>query len=366
MADMRDREQERDLLDSRDTHDRGNARDSGSIRDDSDVNDAGYAADSRYSGSDDDADRFRPDDNPRVAALGDLGDFKVAEGFPDPRGWDVAGADGQKIGKVHELIVDTGAMRTRYLDISLDSDAARGSGDRDVLVPIGAARVSDSDDRVMLDSLSAAELASMPAYNHEPITRDFEDSLLAQMPNRTPTDHSARSADADYYKQPHFDDSGFFGARSGRAARSEHTKGEGTQRVLRSEEELEIGKRQVQAGEVDVRKRVETEKVREPVKVRREDVTIERRPIAGDEARSAAGGTKIADSGETIRIPITEEEIVVNKRPVVKEEIVIKKHAVSDDKTVEADVRKERVEIDRGSTREGSAARDEERDRGAR
>lgn len=94
----------------------------------------------------------RGDEAPRVAPLGDLDDFQVADGCPDVRGWDVVAADGRKVGTVHELIADTGAMRVRYLDVKLDKSAAGPEGDRDVLVPIGTARLDQDDDRVMLDS----------------------------------------------------------------------------------------------------------------------------------------------------------------------------------------------------------------------
>ena len=119
--------------------------------------------------------------------------------------------------------------------------------------------------------------------------------------------------------------------------------------VTRSEEELAIGKRQVSAGEVEVRKSVETQHVSERVPVTREEVVIERRPV--NEVRAA--GSDIGD--DAIRIPITEEELVVEKRPVVKEEIIVRKQAVQDTRTVEADVRRERVDIDdRSSARLGA------------
>ena len=111
--------------------------------------------------------------------------------------------------------------------------------------------------------------------------------------------------------------------------------------ITRSEEELALGKRQVEAGEVQLRKTVETEHHTERVPVMREEVTIERHPV--DEAR-ASGNIDIGE--ERIRVPVTEEEVIVDKRPVVKEEILVKKHAVEDTRTVEADLRKERVEID--------------------
>lgn len=312
----------------------------------------------------DDSAQDAQDNTPRVAALSDLGDFQVAEGYPDPRGWDVMASGGKKVGKVHDLIVDTAQMRTRYLDIKLDRDATGTDDDRDVLVPVGAARLDDGDDNVVLDSLSAAQVAVLPAFTHGEITREYENSVLGHMPGgetgvAAGAATGAAAAESDYYATHHFDDNRFFSSRdrmkneAGSRAGMTDTGTDQTAneaRVTRSEEELEIGKRQVQGGEVDVRKRVETEHVSQPVMVSREQVTIERRPIRADQA-----GTSTANIGEDneIRIPITEEEVVVDKRAVVKEELVIKKHMVTENQTVEADLRKERVDVDRSKEQSG-------------
>ncbi|CAN5739162.1 hypothetical protein BH23GEM5_BH23GEM5_17550 [soil metagenome] len=60
---------------------------------------------------------------------------------------------------------------------------------------------------------------------------------------------------------------------------------------------------------------------------------------------------------DEIRIPLTEEELVVDKRAVAKEELVIKKHQVEEQRTVEADLRKERAEVHS----EGDVHRDSDR-----
>jgi len=130
-------------------------------------------------------------------------------------------------------------------------------------------------------------------------------------------------------------------------------------RITRSEEELAIGKRQVQAGEVAVRKTVDTEHVTERVPVRREEVTIERRPIIAADTRSA----EIAE--DRIVVPVTEEEVVVEKRPVVKEEVVLRTRTVEDTEEVEADLRRERIDVDeRGRTKSSRAAIDKAIDQG--
>jgi uncharacterized protein (TIGR02271 family) len=51
---------------------------------------------------------------------------------------------------------------------------------------------------------------------------------------------------------------------------------------------------------------------------------------------------------------VTEEEVVVGKRPVVKEEVRIRKDVVEDTETVEEDVRREEIEVeDETATRRG-------------
>jgi len=188
------------------------------------------------------------DDAPRVAALKDLDDFKVAEGFPDPTGWDVFGADAVKLGKVHDLIVDTGAMRTRYLDISLDKHAIGARHDRDVLVPVGVARLDDVHDHVTLNTLSNAQVASLPPFEHGQITRAFESSVVGALPDGT----IARSDTSDYYATRHFDDRQFFGNRrpatdANRSADqgvAANTIGYDTEvHIPLTEEEISVGKR---------------------------------------------------------------------------------------------------------------------------
>jgi uncharacterized protein (TIGR02271 family) len=44
-----------------------------------------------------------------------------------------------------------------------------------------------------------------------------------------------------------------------------------------------------------------------------------------------------------------EEVVVCEKRPVVKEEVVVKKRAVEETEQVEADLRKERIDVDKST-----------------
>lgn len=126
------------------------------------------------------------------------------------------------------------------------------------------------------------------------------------------------------------------------------------QRLTLSEEQLAIGKRQVQAGEVSLRKTVETEHVSESVPLTREEVTIERHAVEGG---NYAGNAEIGE--QEIRIPLTEEEAVVQKRAVVKEEIVARKHSVEETEQVEADLRRERLDVDRTGRTDASRTRDD-------
>jgi uncharacterized protein (TIGR02271 family) len=116
-------------------------------------------------------------------------------------------------------------------------------------------------------------------------------------------------------------------------------------RVRRVEEELRAGTRKRDVGTVRVRKRVVTERRREEVPTRHEEVRVERVPVVGEVAAEAEIGE------DEVVIPLTEEEVVVEKRPVTKEEVRIRKEVVEDTEVVEEDVRREEIDIDDEGTR---------------
>jgi PRC-barrel domain len=93
----------------------------------------------------------------------DLDDFKIPNDEPDPRGWDVRGADGSKVGKVEDLIFDTGERQIRYLEVALDKDFVKEAGRKYALIPFGQAQLDDDNDQVVVD-LASTELAYDEAH----------------------------------------------------------------------------------------------------------------------------------------------------------------------------------------------------------
>ena len=284
---------------------------------------------------------MRNGDMDQVVPLRQLDDFKVAEGEPDIRGWEVQSSDGRKIGEGEELLVDTGAMKVRYLDVEVERGMLAAGDDRHVLVPIGYARLERERDCVIVDNLSASDLGNLPAYDHTPLTRDFETSVRDSF-NRGTTTTTGTAAGLtasagtsgtadDFYGHESFDDGRFYAGRRDMTGNEE--------RLTLSEEQLDVSKRQVASGEVEVRKHVETEHVRESVPTMREEVTVERRPVT-DPLRADAQITE-----DEIRIPLHEEEVVMEKRVVPREELVVKKHQVTENQVVEGEVRREEAEV---------------------
>lgn len=99
-----------------------------------------------------------------LCRLHDLHDYKIAHGEPHVRGWHVKTADGQKVGKVDDLIVDTDAMQVRYLDVELDRKSLKLNEDRHVLLPIRDARLDEYEDEVLLGAMTAIQLAALSPY----------------------------------------------------------------------------------------------------------------------------------------------------------------------------------------------------------
>ena len=115
-------------------------------------------------------------------------------------------------------------------------------------------------------------------------------------------------------------------------------------RVQRTEEELAAGTREREAGEVRVQKNVRTDRESIAVPTRHEEVSVERVPLSGEASEAEIGEDEVS-------VPVTEEEVVVSKRPVVKEEVRIRKDVVEDTQIVEEDVRREEIDVEDETTR---------------
>jgi uncharacterized protein (TIGR02271 family) len=115
-------------------------------------------------------------------------------------------------------------------------------------------------------------------------------------------------------------------------------------RVQRSEEELVAGTREREAGAMKVRKRVRTDRETIEVPTKHEEVSVERVPVSGEATEAQIGEDEIS-------VPVTEEEVVVDKRAVAKEEIRVRKDVVEGTEVVEEDVRREEIDVEDSTER---------------
>ena len=111
--------------------------------------------------------------------------------------------------------------------------------------------------------------------------------------------------------------------------------------LVRHEDELRIGRPIETVGRVQAKKRIEVERVGVDVPRSVEQAGVER--VAASEGDS--GQVETLTDG-SISIPVIEEELVITKRLVVRERIVIRKEIVTETQRVEADLRREHVDVD--------------------
>ena len=150
-------------------------------------------------------------------------------------------------------------------------------------------------------------------------------------------------------------------ARSRRAptlwrTRAHHTarRGDKEIRIPVVEEDISIGKREVERGHVRIYSRVTERPVEEAVRLREEKVTVERRPVdrPATDADFAAAGKDVIEMTETA------EEPVVSKQARVVEEVVVHKEVTEHTETVRGTERHTEVDVQREpETRDADQAR---------
>ena len=107
------------------------------------------------------------------------------------------------------------------------------------------------------------------------------------------------------------------------------------------QEELAARKQAVEAGRISVGTEVVQERQTLEVPVTREEVSIERHAV--DRRPS---DTPISATSDTLSVPVHEEQLTTEKHAVVYEEVNLGKRAVHDTQQVSATLRKEVVDVD--------------------
>ena len=231
----------------------------------------------------------------------------------DARGAEIYSSDGEKIGSVEEIFVDEETNQPEWIGLGTGF-----FGTKRTLVPVqGAERRGDG----FTVPYSKGQVKDAPDIDSDEISQETE----AQLYSHYGLAYSERRSDTGLPE-------GTAGAPTGGT-----TTGEAD--VVRTEEELRVGKRETEAGRARLRKWVETEPVETDVELRRETARVTREPID----RPVSG----AEIGEQeVDVTLRSEEPVVQKETVAKERIGLEKDVETDVETITDEVRKERVDVE--------------------
>ena len=137
-------------------------------------------------------------------------------------------------------------------------------------------------------------------------------------------------------------------------AKAERTNAAGEEVIPVVEEQLVVGKREVERGGVRVRSYVTEKPVHEQIRLRDEKVNVERRPVD----REVSDVDSDAFRERTIEMTETDEEAVVGKKARIVEEIVVSKTTDERVEDINETVRRTDVDVENLGITDTSTARD--------
>ena len=254
------------------------------------------------------------------------------------------GSDGDKIGKVEQVFLDDNSGEPTFLTVNtglfgakenfVPVKGARQDGDR-VVLPYTKDVIKDAPKVDADQHLSPAEEEELYRYYE----MNFDDGRGAGHDR----DRNAAAAGTAGVAagERHADHDVADRDRAGVDQDRRVSEGENAS-VTRHEERLNVGTQEREAGHARLRKYVVTDHETVDVPVEREEVTVERTPLNGTEAHAGTG--RIGE--EEVEVTLHEERPVVEKETVAVEEVGLNKQTVRETQRVEADVRKEQVDVE--------------------
>jgi len=234
-------------------------------------------------------------------------------------GYDVMDSGGNKLGAVDGVWVDDATSALEFVSVKIGRIMGKAH-----LIPMANAQIQDGSIQV---PYSEDQVKNAPGFGTDAeLSPSDEDEI-----------YSNYGIDRSTAPSPTGLPSGGPGMRG--VGEDQTTQDQAN--VQLAEEELQVGKREVEAGRVRIRKVVRTEQVEQPVELRREEVQIER--------VDATGATVPDDAFQErdIEVPVMREEPVVSKEAQVTGEVRVGKTTETEQRSVGGEVRKEAVGVDK-------------------
>ncbi|BAY09582.1 DUF2382 domain-containing protein [Calothrix sp. NIES-2098] len=247
----------------------------------------------------------------------------------DIKSFDVYAQTNEKVGSVHNILVDEQTGKFRYFVV----DTGFWVFGKKVLLPVGLADIHYTDKRIYAKGLTKQQVENLPNFDDlEKVDYDYEEQVRGVYRPSVATSAVNQPATYDrntynYEQEPSLYD----------------INKQDSQILKLYEERLIANKQRRKVGEVAVGKHVETETASVAVLVEKERVIIERTnptnatPTNPDEAFR---------EGEVARMEIYEETPDIRKETVVREEVRVQKVVEQETAQAQDTVRREELDVD--------------------
>jgi uncharacterized protein (TIGR02271 family) len=224
---------------------------------------------------------------------------------------DLVDEDGDKIGRITEVYFDRETGRAEWVTVSTGLFGSRVS-----FVPLQGL---EADADVLVSPWHKDKVKDAPNVEADGELSDAEEERLYR----------------------HY---GLEYGATGQTKKGKADRASNDDAMTRSEEEMRVDKRSKQVGRARLRKWVETEHQTVTVPVRKEKVRLEREPISDANIDASTSGPDISEAEH--EIVLNEERAVVDTEVVPKERVRLEKDVDVTDEKVEADLRKEHIDLD--------------------
>lgn len=285
---------------------------------------------------------------------------EMGSSLDDIKKYDVYAQGDDKVGSVHDILVDDQTGEFRYFIV----DTGFWIFGKKVLLPVGLATIDSTSERIYANSLTRDQVESLPKFSElEEIDYDYEESVRdvyrpaastaaigttgmaasGMMTDSLATDVSATNPvatpavtpdltyDRDTYSYDR--DAALYGINE-----RDH------QTLKLYQERLIANKHRQKTGEVAIGKVVETETAHVTVPIEKERVVIER-TTPGQVV--AGGDMSDAFHDEAVRMEVYEETPDIRKETILREEVTVRKEIDRATVTADETLRREELNIDK-------------------